>query len=189
MGGVGSGQHGNHAGACRTTWTAEEDDKALGMRAAGKSRSQIAAALGRSASSVSNRLDHLRLEKLKQPDEAKATTNLRGNQSYWSPEHDQRALKMNAQGFSCGEIADALGRSKSSVTRRLQGLYGSTARPPAAPGQKGPKAKPEITWVKCLGGCGGTFQSPDRMRIRVCPKCKARPAWRNETGATHTLTL
>ncbi len=28
--------------------------------------------------------------------------------------------------------------------------------------------------VRCLGGCGQMFQSPDRMRIRICRACKER---------------
>lgn len=28
--------------------------------------------------------------------------------------------------------------------------------------------------VRCLGGCGREFNSPDRVRVRICPRCKGR---------------
>jgi DNA-binding CsgD family transcriptional regulator len=37
--------------------------------------------------------------------------------------------------------------------------------------------------VRCLGGCDQHFDSPDRCRIRICPKCKAK---HRESGETHT---
>lgn len=30
--------------------------------------------------------------------------------------------------------------------------------------------------VRCLGGCGGSFDSPDRRTCRICPTCTKRNA-------------
>lgn len=94
------------------------------------------------------------------------------------PEEDAKILAMIAAGIPLREIAAAIGRLASSVGSRVRKLQGK----PAAPsGLVMRKPQPSATaslggQVRCLGGCGKIFDSPDRLRIRRCPTCKARRA-------------
>lgn len=87
----------------------------------------------------------------------------------FTPEEDQRIKQMLSDGQSHKEIAETLKRAKGSVTGRVHKLLGRT--PPSVPSQ--PRAPSGLRGkVSCLGGCGALFDSPDRLRIRMCPACK-----------------
>lgn len=95
----------------------------------------------------------------------------------FTPEDDAKMLALSAAGKTGREIGEALGdRQASSVNNRLRMLKGwvPTPRPHRAMGAKKAPGGTTQGVVKCLGGCGGEFLSPDRLRIRICPVCKKR---------------
>jgi hypothetical protein len=97
----------------------------------------------------------------------------------FTPEDDAKMLALSAAGKTGREIGEALGdRQASAVNNRLRMLKGwvPTPRPHRALGSKQAPAGAAQGVVKCLGGCGGTFLSPDRKRVRICPVCKKRHA-------------
>ena len=107
-----------------------------------------------------------------------------------SPEESQKIQALRAAGCSLSDIALELNRSGAGIWRHLRCLAGLPVRamPPAAPPPAVSVAEPAVAVrrksrglvkhqageVKCLGGCGKIFASPDRLRIRVCPVCKHR---------------
>jgi hypothetical protein len=107
-----------------------------------------------------------------------------------SPEESQKIQALRAAGCSLSDIALELNRSGSGIWGHLKRLAGLPVRamPPAALPPAVSVAQPAVAVrrksrglvkrhageVKCLGGCGKTFASPDRLRIRICPVCKKR---------------
>lgn len=114
-----------------------------------------------------------------------------------SPEESQKIQALRAAGSSIGDIARDLNRSINGIWTHLRRLAGlpikpervrakppaavsqppavSVAAPPVAKRRKSRGlAKHQAGGVKCLGGCGKIFASPDRLRIRICPVCKHR---------------
>jgi hypothetical protein len=113
-----------------------------------------------------------------------------------SPEEGQKIQALRAAGSSYFDIALELNRSAGGIwlyLRRLAGLPIKPERvcgkppavsPPPAVSVAAPQvavrrksrglAKHQAGEVKCLGGCGKIFASPDRLRIRICPVCKHR---------------
>lgn len=114
-----------------------------------------------------------------------------------SPEESQKIQALRAAGYSIGDIALEVNRSGCGIwthLRRLAGLplkpekvranpLAAVSPPPAVSAAAPPVAvrrksrglvKLNVGEVKCLGGCGKTFHSPDRLRIRICPECKKR---------------
>lgn len=107
----------------------------------------------------------------------------------FTPEDDAKMLALSAAGKTGREIGQALGdRPARSVNRRLRMLKGwaPTPRPPLAMGAKKAPGGTTQGVVKCLGGCGKEFLSPDRLRIRVCKVCKQRNA---NVGLPDSATL
>ena len=49
------------------------------------------------------------------------------------------------------------------------------------------QVKDRAGWCKCLGHCGQTFFSPDKINIRICPFCTQRN--RGGTDETYTVHL
>lgn len=99
----------------------------------------------------------------------------------FTPEDDAKMLALSAAGKTGREIGQALGdRQASSINNRLRLLRG-LVRPPrpelARVAEKAPGGAAQGV-VKRLGGCGGTFLSPDRFRIRICRSCKKRASER-----------
>ncbi|MEF8746683.1 MAG: helix-turn-helix domain-containing protein [Candidatus Accumulibacter propinquus] len=117
-----------------------------------------------------------------------------------SPEESLKIQALRAAGSSIDDIAVELNRSGNGIwlhLRRLAGLPTKTGKvrakplapavsppPPTAVSVAAPPvakrrksrglAKHQAGEVKCLGGCGKIFASPDRLRIRICPVCKHR---------------
>ena len=114
-----------------------------------------------------------------------------------SPEESQKIQALRAAGSSIDDIAVELNRSNNGIWTHLRRLAGlplkpekARAKPPAAvsPPPAVSVAAPQVAVrrksrglakhqageVKCLGGCGKIFASPDRLRIRICPVCKHR---------------
>lgn len=106
-----------------------------------------------------------------------------------SPEESQKIQALRAAGCSLSDIALELNRSGAGIWGHLKRLAGLPVRamPPAALPPAVNVAQPAVAVrksrglvkrnageVKCLGGCGKTFASPDRLRIRICPLCKHR---------------
>jgi hypothetical protein len=96
----------------------------------------------------------------------------------FTPEDDAKMLALSAEGKTGREIGLALGdRQASSVNNRLRMLKGWVPTPRvrgATAAKKAPGGQGKMGVVKCLGGCGGTFLSPDWLRIRICKVCKQR---------------
>ena len=127
--------------------------------------------------------------------------------TYITPDEGQKIQAMRAAGSSISKISVALKRSQSGILYYLRRMAGqkieprrrsatppkakSVATPPAAIGRQshGLNLKRFSGLVKCLGGCGGTFQSPDRMRIRICQGCKERQRKAGIPAAGYTLHL
>ncbi len=95
------------------------------------------------------------------------------NYRFFTPEEDDRIVELRRGGLTFDKIALALGRKtgggifsrwlKISEQRGLQ-----PAQAPAAAEKGGGR-------VRCLGpGCGKTFHSPDRCRIRFCAACRRK---------------
>ncbi len=187
-----------------TPFTAEEDALMLKWRAEGRAILDISKAMNRPRSSVGNRLRRL-LDGSK--------SHLIGKtQIRCTAEEDAQLIRWRAEGRSIMAISEAMNRQSSSVCYRLRLLLGLPKSPSAVKGYVRPslphneerkngkqedladqkrtiqKARSMAGVCKCLGGCGKTFLSPDRLRIRVCPVCKKREAWK--TGdLCHSLSL
>ncbi len=92
----------------------------------------------------------------------------------FKPEEDRLMLELRTLGASYEAIARHLQRGgASSVKSRVAKLLGLPPPPPKALSRLQTPAEPGGI-VRCLGGCGQTFASPDRCRIRICPNCKKR---------------
>jgi len=108
---------------------------------------------------------------------------------------DQQIIDLYRQGLEYQEIADRLGgmprQSVATRISRLRDNLGETiikrrnAGPAGEHRNTARQSKPtdRAGRVRCLGGCDQHFDSPDRCRIRICPKCKAK---HRESGETHT---
>lgn len=115
----------------------------------------------------------------------------------FTPEEDERLLAMAEAGMTHLQIAAALGRPLSSAGNRLRALRRErdlgVLKPgldKATTGLSSNRVKLLIGGeVNCLGGCGGRFHSPDRLRIRICPKCKRSDAYRSSSSAEFALLL
>ena len=128
----------------------------------------------------------------------------------FTPQEDQRILDLFASGRNYDEIAELVGRSPSSIGGHLRALL---RRAPAlarvrikknvVPSVKAPRPRPPATtpppakplpppgdgWVRCLGGCGQMWDSPDRLRIRICPACKRSTNHNSGLSAAYALRL
>jgi DNA-binding transcriptional MerR regulator len=107
---------------------------------------------------------------------------------WFTSEDDAEILRGLAAGVSLAEIAMSLDRQRGSVENRVRLIKGlrSTSEYVSA---KLPNANDLSGEVRCLGGCGKRFVSPDRLRIRVCNTCKKRWHDQNEFRVEHSLCL
>jgi len=155
-------------------FTAAEDATILQLRAAGRLWREIANALRRPNSSVANRGRRLGVQCVTPAATDAPTQHQHG---VFSPAEDAFILRSKAAGATNTEIATALSCSPSTIANRVR-LIAPPGAQPVAPSQAVPAApRPQVAplggEVRCLGGCGGRFHSPDRLRIRICPRCKA----------------
>ena len=155
-------------------FTAAEDATILQLLAAGQTWQEIALALGRLRTSVTNR--GRRLGATVAPPAA-TDAPPRHQRGRFSPAEDAFIVQRRAAGNTYGEIARAMQCSPSAIADRVR-LLASPGAQPAVQSQAvraapRPRVAPLGGEVRCLGGCGGRFHSPDRLRIRICPRCKA----------------
>lgn len=106
---------------------------------------------------------------------------------YFTAQEDADLIALRAQGMSYAAIGREIGRPANSLLNRLKWITEVRGNPfpeglpkPSPAGQPRPLRVPENGGVcKCLGGCGKSFLSPDRFRIRVCSVCKSKNAWKD----------
>ena len=108
---------------------------------------------------------------------------------------DAAILDLHRQGNSFYKIALLTGFARSSVGARLGILSGKLPPSKVQRAEERARARQEgvvarqseaAGWCRCLGGCGKTFLSPDRLRIRVCPVCKRKNAGKTgDVGEFH----
>ncbi len=106
---------------------------------------------------------------------------------HFTAQEDADLIALRAQGMSYAAIGRKIGRPANSLHNRLKLLTEVRGKPspaglpkPSPAGQPRPLRVPGTSGVcKCLGGCGQSFLSPDRFRIRVCSLCKSRDAWKD----------
>lgn len=114
--------------------------------------------------------------------------NQRRTRRPFTPEEDRVMLELQSLGLSYEKISRHLQRnSASSVKDRIRKLLG---RPPPPKALSRPKTSTDPGGVvRCLGGCGKTFASPDRCRIRICPVCRKRESRTDVFATEHALHL
>lgn len=107
----------------------------------------------------------------------------------FSADEDARLLALLRQGKTYTLIGGLLGRRTSTVRSRL--LLLRSRMTDAAPIRKSIAHQDAGAGgrVRCLGGCGQTFLSPDRCRIRVCPVCKKHRSREDVFSTEHALCL
>lgn len=108
---------------------------------------------------------------------------------------DQQIIDLYREGFEYQQIADWLGGiARQTIATRISRLRENLgehilqrryAKPAGERRNTAAQSKPTARSgrVRCLGGCDQHFDSPDRCRIRICPKCKAK---HRESGEIHT---
>lgn len=89
----------------------------------------------------------------------------------FTADEDREILRLRNSGMSHVQIAKTTGLNLSSIHSRISLLNCKGVRNPDDV-DRAVQTKREM--VRCLGGCGQMFSSPDRMRIRVCQVCKER---------------
>lgn len=95
-------------------WTPEDDTRLHGLKGEGKTRAQMAAALGRSVPAVGERLRRLGLSRTKVPD--------------WTREEENRLVTLLEAHTPYQEIGCTLGRSREAVVDRCVRLGTSLTR-------------------------------------------------------------
>lgn len=162
-------------------FTADEDARMVAMSRSGQTHAQIALAVNRPHSSVTNRLARLR---------SKAGDVRNKLMGRFSADEDARMLAMAGNGQTCVEIAIAMNRMLESVRGRLALLRGKAADAGdmrAAAGVPAGKARIAGRTVRCLGGCDKSFFSPDPLRIRVCCRCRNTERWQSPGPQEHVF--
>lgn len=87
----------------------------------------------------------------------------------WSPEEDERLLRLHADGKTQIAIAQALNRPSSSIPSRLGTLGAKRRRDAAAPtAARIAIRKPDVRACMC---CGVRFNS-DGPHNRLCNRCR-----------------
>lgn len=132
----------------------------------------------------------------------------------WGPGEEALLLAMDGAGSTIVEIAAVLGRPYSSVYGKLRVLQKpaavmvpavapaaavaaavaqveapAPAPAPAAAPAPAPGSVRTDGMVRCLGGCGQMWHSPDRLRIRRCPRCRGRTGKGASGMSEHALRL
>lgn len=114
----------------KDAWTAEEEQKLIDMKVAGKSTAEMAKALGRGKSAISMRIRLMRGRPFgpKLPKES------------WTDAEDRQLIDGHDAGLPYSELATEMGRSVRSLQNRYSRLKkaGTTAVPPAPPAANPP---------------------------------------------------
>lgn len=105
---------------------------------------------------------------------------------------DRGIIEDYARGRTLADISRRTGLGETTVRIRLLRLRENLglSAVPFSPGERlrdlppgefpiDPPSDVVRGYVRCLGGCGKMFQSPDRKRIRVCVDCKRNRAKRD----------
>lgn len=125
---------------------------------------------------------------------------------------DRQLLELFSQGLGYLEIGKRLGMPRQTVATRIvrlrdnlgehiiprrhakpAGGHRNTAEqsmPPAAESRStAEQSRPgdRAGRVRCLGGCDQHFDSPDRCRIRICARCKAKQRENSDGYTEHRL--
>lgn len=173
----------------RHFFTPEDDKTILTLRAAGLSQVQISMTMGLLLGGVCSRIDTLRKAGVTTEEElaARGGSVLR---QYLTAEQGATIKAMHDAGMSFKDISAETGIPVGSVHRHVKKAKGLPAMPSDEIAARAAHAKAKreqyarlfpfmrqktsVEMVRCLGGCGQMFASPDRMRIRVCKTCKER---------------
>ena len=111
---------------------------------------------------------------------------------------DQQLLELFQQDTEYAEIGRILDMPRQTVATRICRLRDNLGeelvprRHRVAAGEHSNTAKQPMPGdraglVRCLGGCGDHFNSPDRCRIRICPECKSKRRLTTEGLTEHHL--
>lgn len=125
---------------------------------------------------------------------------------------DQQLIELFRQGLQYMEISRRLCMSRQTVATRIARLRdylgehiiprrhakpagehrnpAEQSRPPAAESRStAEQSRPgdRAGRVRCLGGCDQHFNSPDRCRIRICARCKAKQRENSDGYTEHRL--
>lgn len=125
---------------------------------------------------------------------------------------DQQVIELFRQGLQYMEISRRLCMPRQTVATRIARLRdylgehiiprrhakpagehrnpAEQSRPPAAESRStAEQSRPgdRAGRVRCLGGCDQHFNSPDRCRIRICARCKAKQRENSDGYTEHRL--
>lgn len=111
---------------------------------------------------------------------------------------DQQLLELFSQGLGYLEIGKRLGMPRQTVATRIVRLRDNLgehiiprrhAKPAGEHRNAAEQSRPgdRAGRVRCLGGCDQHFDSPDRCRIRICARCKAKQRENSDGYTEHRL--
>ena len=169
----------------RHFFTVDEDRKILSMRAAGMTHLQISTSTGLVLGSIHSRIGLLKRKGVRSVEDLD-NPELQVKRNF-TPDDGLAVAELRNSGMSYPEISAHTGFALGSINRLMHIADGT---PIDASDEKSAKRLADRkkyvelhpfnretkvgSEVRCLGGCGQMFQSPDRMRIRICNACKAR---------------
>lgn len=169
----------------RHFFTIDEDRKILTMRAAGMTHLQISTITGLVLGSIHSRIGLLRRKGVRSVEDLD-NPELQVKRNF-TPDDGLVVAELRNAGMSYPEISAHTGFALGSIHRLMHIADGT---PIDASDEKRAKKladrkkyaelhpfrreTKQSAEVRCLGGCGQMFQSPDRMRIRICNACKNR---------------
>lgn len=169
----------------RHFFTVDEDRKILSMRAAGMTNLQISTSTGLVLGSIHSRIGLLK-RKMVRTVEDLDNPELQVKRNF-TPDDGLVVAELRNAGMSYPEISAQTGFSIGSMHRLMR--IAECAKIEAGDEKLAKKLadrkkyvalhpfnreEKKVAEVRCLGGCGQMFESPDRMRIRICNACKKR---------------
>lgn len=169
----------------RHFFTIDEDRKILTMRAAGMTNLQISLITGLVLGSIHSRIGLLKRKGVRSVEDLD-NPELQVKRNF-TPDDGLVVAELRNSGMSYPEISAHTGFALGSIHRLMHIADGT---PIDASDEKRAKKLEDrkkyvalhpfnreakkVAEVRCLGGCGQMFKSPDRMRIRICRACKER---------------
>lgn len=168
----------------------ELDRQIVALSKAGKDYTEIGHTLGKHPRTISDRVKHINA--LVQPGKPPVIDLAQHGRFPISKTPDainpldQKIIDLYRQGLEFQDISDRLGGiSRQTISTRIMRLRDNLgenllprrrAMPQGERRNTAEKSKPtdRAGRVRCRGGCDQHFDSPDRCRIRICPKCKAK---------------
>lgn len=169
----------------RHFFTIDEDRKILALRASGMTNLQISTSTGLVLGSIHSRIGLLKRKGVRSVEDLD-NPELQAKRNF-TPDDGLVVAELRNAGMSYPEISVHTGFSLGSMHRlmriaedaqidsgdekRAKKLADRKKYAELHPFRRETKQSAE---VRCLGWCGQMFQSPDRMRIRICNACKAR---------------